>query len=193
MLKPKAMRAIVGASVVAALACGGGLPVPPYAAQPQAALAPVPYPPPPARVELVPARPLGGALWIDGEWAWRGRRWSWRPGRWVVAPKGGRFSPWTLVRGDDGTPYFASGAWRDAKGQALPEPAPLAVATPTPGAVVNPEGEREVTGNTLRRGAADVPPSDPAPAGTSAARQAAADAGTSRQGPEGEGGTPERD
>ncbi|MDP9034430.1 MAG: hypothetical protein M3O50_06455, partial [Myxococcota bacterium] len=149
-LTGEAMRSLMRASLAGALACGGSLPVPPYARQSESALTPVGYPPPPARVEFLPARPSKQSVWVDGEWAWRGRRWSWRPGRWVVPPEGARFSPWVLVRGEDGALYFASGAWRDAKGGALREPAALAVAKPTTGAVVNPEGEREVTGNTLR-------------------------------------------
>ncbi|MDP9149116.1 MAG: hypothetical protein M3O36_04125, partial [Myxococcota bacterium] len=132
-----ARRSLARASLAGALACGGTLPVAPYMAQPESALGPVPYPPPPARVEFLPPRPSKTSVWVDGEWAWRARRWSWRPGRWTVPRNGARFSPWALVRGEDGTLYFASGAWRDAKGVAWPEPTPLAFARPTTGAVVN--------------------------------------------------------
>ena len=59
--------------------------------QPTSALARVPYPPPPARVESVPPRPSTKATWIDGEWTWRGKRWLWVRGRWVEPPKGAVF------------------------------------------------------------------------------------------------------
>jgi hypothetical protein len=90
-------------------------------------------------------------VWIDGEWLWRGRRWSWRQGRWVAPPNAARFSPWATVRGDDGTIYYASGVWRDAKDQNAPEPQPLATAKPSSGEVVNAEGETENTGQIITR------------------------------------------
>ncbi|MBV9947978.1 MAG: hypothetical protein JOZ69_14080, partial [Myxococcales bacterium] len=135
-------------------ACGGSLPVPEYVAQPSSALAPVDYPPPPALVEFVPERPgpggAGGAVWVDGEWIWQGRRFAWRAGRWIVPPPGSAYSPWAIVRGEDGTVYMAPGAWRDAAGRELPEPAPLATARTNPGSVVNAEGEREDVGHRVR-------------------------------------------
>lgn len=133
--------------VALAYACGAPrLPAPPYVRQPTNALAEVPYPPPPARVERVPEPPGGAAVWIDGEWSWQGRRWAWKRGRWVVPPPGAAFAPWTAVRDASGTLYFAPGTWRDAKGAEVPEPEPAAHAKPSRGGVVNAEGE-------------DVPPS----------------------------------
>ncbi|HVH44521.1 MAG TPA: YXWGXW repeat-containing protein [Labilithrix sp.] len=128
----------------AAFACGSELPAPAYTRQPTGALTEVPYPPPPARVEAVPKRPSGGPVWIDGEWTWQTRRWAWKPGRWVRPPAGARFAPWTTVRDRVGTLYFAGGTWRNASGQEVAEPEPLAVGGPAPAAVVTPEGE-EVT------------------------------------------------
>lgn len=40
-----------------------------------------------------------------------------------------------------GTLYFASGAWRDASGAEISEPAPRAALEPAPTPVVTPEGE----------------------------------------------------
>ena len=131
------------------IACVGRLPRPAYVEQPTAALAVVGYPPPPARVEFVPARPVGGAVWIDGEWAWQGRRWAWRIGRWVVPPNHARFAPWTLARGADGTLYYAAGTWRDDRHQEIAEPAPLATAKPNISDVVDPSGELERTGKSI--------------------------------------------
>ncbi len=108
---------------------------------PTSALVEVPYPPPPARVETVPEPPKEEAVWIDGEWVWQGGRWAWRPGRWVVVPPGVAFAPWTTVRAANGTLYAAEGAFRDAKGNAIAQPAPLATGRPRGGAVVDPEGD----------------------------------------------------
>jgi hypothetical protein len=161
------MRLLARITLVVFLACGGDLPAPSYVQQQASALTSVRYPPPPARVEFVPDQPVSGAVWIDGEWVWRGRRWAWRQGRWVAPPSGARFSPWTMVRGDDGTIFYASGAWRDAKGQDVPEPAPVATARPSSGGVVNPEGETENTSQILRSRANGAPRSV-SPLGSSA-------------------------
>jgi hypothetical protein len=125
------------------------LPHPPYAGQPTSALAEAPFPPPPARVEEIPPRPVDDAVWIDGEWQWRGRRWSWNPGRWVVAPAGSVYSPWTSVRGADGAFYYAPGAWRNAKGEPIANPPALALARASSGVVFDAEGEVEKTGRTV--------------------------------------------
>ncbi len=137
--------------VLAPIACGSsGIPAPPYAPQPTSALAEVPYPPPPARVERVPASPRRNATWVDGEWTWRGRRWLWVRGRWVVPPAGARFSPWAMVRAKDGTLWEARGAWRDARGAAIDAPAPLAEADPSEAAVVDSFGDLHAPGRSLR-------------------------------------------
>jgi hypothetical protein len=113
----------IAAGVIAFVACGHArLPRPPYVGHPTSALVEVPYPPPPSRVEFVPPQPQDGAVWIDGEWTWRGRRWAWRSGRWVTVPAGATFSPWTSVRNGDGTLYFAPGTWRNAKGEDMRAP-----------------------------------------------------------------------
>jgi hypothetical protein len=144
------MRWYVPASLAIFVACAAQLPLPSYAPQPPAALEVVGYPPPPARVEFVPPRPATGAVWIDGEWAWQGRRWAWRIGRWVEPPAGARYSPWTVVRGEDGTTYYAAGTWRDERGAPLAEPVALVAARPNLSDVVDPEGELETTGRSIR-------------------------------------------
>ncbi|HTB75292.1 MAG TPA: YXWGXW repeat-containing protein [Polyangiaceae bacterium] len=145
------MRWVAHASLAVLAACADRLPHPPYARQPTTALETVGYPPPPARIEFVPPHPAArGAVWIDGEWAWQGRRWAWRMGRWVEPPPGARYSPWTVVRGDDGSTYYAAGAWRDARGAELAEPVALVVARANLSDVVDPEGELETTGRSIR-------------------------------------------
>lgn len=129
--------------------CNGDLPQPKYGPQPTSALEEVPYPPPPPRGEILPPRPASGSVWIDGEWSMRAGRWAWKPGRWVMPPEGAYFARWTTARGDDGTLYYAPGAFRDAKGVEVPAPAPLAVAESTSGAIPGPEGELEKPGPNL--------------------------------------------
>jgi hypothetical protein len=134
------------------LACGG-LPSPPYVAQPTDALVRVGFPPPPAKVELVPAKPRAGAVWTDGEWVWQGHGWSWQSGRWVTPPIGCRFSPWTMTWGDEGIVYYAPGVWRDGSNRVVAPPDALATARGGTGPVVDPDGEQETTGRIHREGA----------------------------------------
>ena len=132
---------------IALAACGAArLPRPPLAPHPTSALVEVPYPPPPARVEFMPDSPQKGAVWVDGEWSFRGRLWWWKPGAWVLVPAGATYSPWISVRSADGTLYFARGRWRNPHGEDLPSPKPLARAKPNLGAIVDPVGETEETG-----------------------------------------------
>jgi hypothetical protein len=112
-------------------ACGSSLPLPitgPHPAQ-STAYAEVPFPPPPAQVEIVPPRPKeAGAVWVDGEWAWQGRGWAWLPGGWVVPPPRSYFAPWLVYRLDDGRLLFAPGAWHAVTGERLPNPVVLEAA-----------------------------------------------------------------
>lgn len=125
------VRAIIAAPLLAGLlgaACGARLPTPPTGAHPASSTnyVEVPYPPPPARVEVVPPAPQErGAVWVDGEWAWQGKRWSWLPGGWVVPPLGAYFAPWLVYRLDNGRLLFAPGAWHAANGERLPNPVVL--------------------------------------------------------------------
>lgn len=79
-------RALLVVAAAASLsACSHALPTPPTG--PHLAESPVeiPYPPPAARVDVVPQPPqdMKHPAWIDGQWLWRGRRWVWEAGRWV--------------------------------------------------------------------------------------------------------------
>jgi hypothetical protein len=107
-------------AVVGLAACRAALPQPPSAPQPESAFVDVPYPPPAARVETVPARPSPDALWIDGQWSWGVDEWVWSPGGWVVAPRGDGFAPWQVRLERDGRLTFAAASWRDASGRELP-------------------------------------------------------------------------
>ena len=84
----------------------------------------VPYPPPPARVEIIPKPPgdLKGPVWIDGEWQWRSRRWVWQAGRWEVPLSGGYYAPAATVRLSDGTLVFFKGTWKTTSPPRPPSP-----------------------------------------------------------------------
>ena len=165
------------------LGCGSETPTPHYVAQPTSALVHVRTAPPPARVEIVPPQPARGAVWIDGEWAWRGRKWAWRRGRWVKAPAGASYSPWTFTRDLSGEVWFAAGTWRSVRGVAVAEPEPLAVAAAGHGDVTDSNGEKEDTGNARdgRRGKGPrQQPPDATEGAPSAAPDDSADAGAPR-------------
>src|SRR5215471_11175795 len=121
VLRPIA-AALGVASGLGIAACGSGIPRPPGAPQPTNALVEVDYPPPPARVEMLPKQPSGDAVWINGEWLWLGRRWSWRPGMWVVSPRNAAYARRVLVRRGDGKLLFAPGSWRDSEGREVAAP-----------------------------------------------------------------------
>lgn len=76
-------------------------------------------------------------------------RWYWLVGRWVIAPVGAKYAPWVAVFASDGTPYWAPGVWLNEQGRPLIPPPPLALAKPSRGGVVDPEGNVDVTGRTI--------------------------------------------
>jgi hypothetical protein len=86
---------------------------------------PVPFAPRPPPVEIIPAQPNKGAVWVDGTWDWGKERYRWTPGAWVYPPAGAKHARWLVVRREDGQLFFAKSSWKDATGAALPEPTPL--------------------------------------------------------------------
>jgi len=123
------MRLLACALLLAA--CGMRLSAPPTGPHPvqSTVYVDIPYPPPPARVEVIPTPPADrGAVWVDGEWAWQGKHWDWQAGGWVVPPAGAYFAPWLVYRLDDGRLLFAAGAWHLANGERIPNPVMLDVA-----------------------------------------------------------------
>jgi hypothetical protein len=116
---------------VACAACGSSLPAPKSVLQPQDAYQEVPHPPPAAFVELVPRAPSGDAVWIDGNWAWRGKEFVWERGGWVKPPATARYADWQMRYSADGTLLFASCGWFDPKGAKLDAP-PIVVPATTP-------------------------------------------------------------
>ncbi|WP_394836943.1 YXWGXW repeat-containing protein [Pendulispora rubella] len=151
MMRRRGFVFVVLAWCTCVAGCGyARLPHPTYIRQTSTELVEVPYPPPPARVEFVPAKPRDEAVWVDGEWTWHGRRWAWKRGRWVIPASGTAFSPRALVRNDAGTLFAAEGRWRDVRtGREVAAPSELAVGKASPGDVVDPEGDPTATGQDL--------------------------------------------
>jgi hypothetical protein len=118
---PRSRALALALLALPALACSSALPRPPLGPTPPDALdRVVPYPPPPARVEIVPPQKDPRAVWIGGQWDWDGRTWKWIAGAWTRPPAGAAyFTPWTAVRRPDGRLFFARATWRDAHGRPL--------------------------------------------------------------------------
>lgn len=114
------LRNVVCLTVVG---CGGSLrtvPEGPHAATSTLAVV-VTSPPPPARIEHVPADPGGNCAWLDGQWVWAGQHWEWQAGDWVVAPPHCHYAEpgltWVETVGQ-GALYHLPGAWYpDTEGQ----------------------------------------------------------------------------
>jgi hypothetical protein len=129
----------------AVIACSSSLPAPEMRAHPLATtqFIEVPFPPPAAHPEIVPPKPREGAVWVDGEWTWRGKAWTWESGAWVMAPARAFYSPWVILRVSNGSIRFAPGAWHKEDGQLLPKPTPLALAEPSLEAPAPPNPSQE--------------------------------------------------
>jgi hypothetical protein len=116
-------RARFALAVCAALsgACSSSLARPAVGRVPKDAFIEVPYPPPPARVEVIPRQPNDhdAWVWVDGQWEWDGKAWKWTAGAWVMPPAGATFTRWTAVRRSDGRLFFARAAWRDRTGRSI--------------------------------------------------------------------------
>jgi hypothetical protein len=76
----------------------------------------VPYPPPAAKPEILP--PVEGdaekAVWVDGEWEWKGTRWMWQSGRWETPYPGSYYAEPEIVRLPDGRIAWYHGTWHSA-------------------------------------------------------------------------------
>ena len=104
--------------------CSPSLPEPPVGPHPDAEFEDVPYPPPAAAPEIVPPPPDEHAVWIDGQWTWRGRFYVWDRGGWVIPPQDAYYASPERRFGMDGTLWLAPGGWfRRSDGMRLPPPA----------------------------------------------------------------------
>jgi hypothetical protein len=86
---------------------------------------------------------------VDGEWVRRHGRWYWLVGRWVRTPPRATYSPWVLVRSEDGTPFYAPSVWKNAQGEPIPPPPAIVLARSSGEAVVDANNEVEPTGRNL--------------------------------------------
>lgn len=115
-------RALGMAALAMALAgCGGSsLPQPARGAHVDGEPIAVPFPPPPARPDLIGSPPaeVKDPVWVDGQWVWRGRVWVWQPGQWWARPPGQVWAAPAIVRLADGQLVWFEGRWRAE--QALP-------------------------------------------------------------------------
>lgn len=110
-------RAWAFALVVAASGCGvEALPVPLRGYQAGVEPITVPFPPPPARADIIPGKPLDAAdpVWVDGQWIWRGRQWFWQPGQWYERPPKQIWAAPAVVRLASGDLVWFEGRWRAA-------------------------------------------------------------------------------
>lgn len=66
--------------------------------------------PPAPYVEVVPAIPFAGAVWVGGYWGWRGGRHAWIGGRWEQPRPGYGWRPHTWVQ-QGGRWHLRGGGW----------------------------------------------------------------------------------
>lgn len=66
--------------------------------------------PPAPYVEVVPAIPFAGAIWIGGYWGWSGGRHHWVPGRWEGPRSGYGWRPHAWVQ-QGGHWHLRGGGW----------------------------------------------------------------------------------
>lgn len=67
--------------------------------------------PPQPYVEVVPAIPFGGAVWIGGYWGWSGGRHTWVGGRWEQPRAGYRWEPHRWEPAGGGRWQLHGGGW----------------------------------------------------------------------------------
>jgi hypothetical protein len=114
------VRRVMAAATVAAgmMACVPHVPTAPRGSHDGDTPVSVPYPPPPALVEMIPPRPDEEAVWVDGTFTWNGARYDWTPGGWERLVEGAYYAPPNTVRRRNGELLYYRGVWH------LPSPAP---------------------------------------------------------------------
>jgi len=105
-------RVLILSVALALFGCARSLPLPEIGPHVGEAPVVVPYPAPPARVEVVPERPGEKEVWVDGQWIWSVRRWVWQRGGWQVPPPNSYYAPPVTLRQPDGTLAHFQGGWR---------------------------------------------------------------------------------
>jgi len=110
-MAPLRLNVLVGLLLTA---CAPRLPVPAGATHTGDEYVAVPYPPPPAKVEIPPTAPSERAVWVDGHWQWNGGGYGWTPGQWLVPESGAAYARPTLVRLRNGDLLYYEGTWKSA-------------------------------------------------------------------------------
>jgi hypothetical protein len=64
-----------------------------------------------APIEVRGVSPYAGAVWLDGDWVWRGGRHTWVGGRWDHARTGSAWHAGEWRQGARGN-YYVRGRWR---------------------------------------------------------------------------------
>ncbi|MDQ6627125.1 MAG: hypothetical protein M3Z29_01545 [Pseudomonadota bacterium] len=104
------LLAIVALSVASLSACVVA-PARPYGyAVPAGEVIYADVPPPAPYVEVVPAPPFGGAVWLGGYWGWRGGRHEWVHGRYEAPRPGYEWRPHHWEQRDNRW-HLQGGAW----------------------------------------------------------------------------------
>ena len=103
---------IVGLVVgLAFTACAARLPTPPTCSHEGDTPVRVPYPPPPAQVEMVGPAPDDEAIWVDGSWQWTGQSYAWSAGGWEHPPPDAAYAPPACVRRANGELLYFAASW----------------------------------------------------------------------------------
>lgn len=106
-----------------AAACIAPLPVPETGDHAGETPVPVPFAPPPARVDVILDPPPGmkDPVWLDGQWLWKGSRWVWDPGAWRANDPNQVYAKPAVVRRADRQLVWFQGKLRPKRGVAMKE------------------------------------------------------------------------
>jgi hypothetical protein len=123
----RASSGVVALALTLGLArCAPRLPLPAETSHEGDAPIAVPYPPPPAQVEMVGPPPDETAVWVDGSWRWTGASWAWTEGGWQHPPAAARYAPPITVRQSNGELVYFPGSWHAPSAPASPSAATTA-------------------------------------------------------------------
>ena len=70
-----------------------------------------PGPHPVPRSQARPAKPFDDAVWIAGNWEWRGNEYVWKPGQWID-PEIGKPANSSNWKKSAGTKKWVAGYWK---------------------------------------------------------------------------------
>lgn len=125
---PRSFARLALLLLISSSACGGSLPHPEATEHPPIAYAEVPYPPPAALAEVVPKRPAGDVVWLDGDWTFRSTGYAWVRGGWVTPPVNARYAASRVIYTGDGRILFAPAGWYTRTGERVERVRPVAPA-----------------------------------------------------------------